>query len=142
NFRVYHVWVVRAASLRACRLPASYPSRSSEDGMKRLFVYVVALVVCLFASRAYAQNTQLSSRVIDQSGGTVARASVLVQGEGTGVSQSADTNDQSMYYVPFLQPGAYKVSVQMSDFRTIMRGSVTLDVNQKTKLDFTLETTE
>jgi hypothetical protein len=106
--------------------------------MNRLWLCLTP-TMSLVATFAWAQNAQVSGRVVDQGGGVVPTAKIVVLNEGTGVARSTDTNGQGFYVVSSLLPGTYNVSVHMSGFRALTRAGVTLEVGQNARLDFTLE---
>jgi hypothetical protein len=107
--------------------------------MKRLLVLVLTFALSVVSSRAFAQSAQLSGRVVDQSGGVVPHATVVVANDSTGTSRSTDTNESGLYGVSSLVPGIYQVTVRLDGFRPLKRTGVTLVVGQSARLDFTVE---
>ncbi|RPJ81459.1 MAG: hypothetical protein EHM18_16905, partial [Acidobacteria bacterium] len=102
-----------------------------------------ALFLCLSVSLALGQEFRgsLVGRVTDQTKGILPGATVTVMNQETNASANTVTNDQGNYRLPFLLPGTYKVSVEMTGFRrteTTIRMSVGTDVT----LDLTLQVGE
>jgi carboxypeptidase family protein len=96
-------------------------------------------LLALFTLVAFGQNAQITGRITDSSGAIIPGASVVVANIGTGIDRKAVSNEEGYYTVPFLQPGAYKVSVQFPGFKPVTREQINLDVAQIARIDFTLE---
>jgi hypothetical protein len=77
--------------------------------------------------------------VKDSSGGVAAGATVTVTETGKGTSSSYHTDDTGSYIAPFLIPGTYEVAVELSGFKRHVRKGVVLQVNQRARVDVTLE---
>ncbi len=84
-----------------------------------------------------AVHATLTGRVVDASGGSVAKANVSVSNTATGFSRSVQCSDTGEYVIPALPAGDYKVTVDFSGFRKQTR-TITLQVGQAADLDFTL----
>jgi hypothetical protein len=85
------------------------------------------------------QNSQITGRVSDPSGAVIPQARVTVTNEGTGVKWNAVSNEVGYYTVPLLEPGSYRIRVEGSGFKPVVRSAVRLQVEQAARLDFTLE---
>lgn len=88
---------------------------------------------------AFGQNAQLTGRIADASGAVVPGAAVTVTNVDTGVERKTVSNEEGYYTVPFLQPGAYRMTVQHQGFKPVNREGVKLDVAQIGRIDFSLE---
>src|SRR2546423_380621 len=88
----------------------------------RFRTHGLALVlVGLFALQAFGQSATtgaISGTVTDPSNAVVANATVMLTNTGTGVSANTTANSNGGYSFPLLAPGAYKVTVKQSGFRT------------------------
>jgi len=89
------------------------------------------------AALGQAVHATLTGRVVDASGGSVAKANVSVSNTATGFSRSVQCSDTGEYVIPALPAGDYKVTVDFSGFRKQTR-TITLQVGQAADLDFTL----
>jgi hypothetical protein len=78
-------------------------------------------------------------RVVDPSGAVVPAAKITVTNDATRVPVEARTNQEGNYNVPFLLPGTYTVSVEAQGFRPAVRQNITVQVNDRLTLDFTME---
>lgn len=93
----------------------------------------------LASSLAWAQLATLTGQVTDQSGAVVPNASVTITNTETGTKLAITTNSAGSYVMPFLQPGYYKLTVELTGFRTAVRPDIKLDVNQTARVDFVLQ---
>ena len=78
-----------------------------------------ALVVLLSASIAFAQATSsISGTVVDSAGGAVPGVAVVVVSSDGGQTLETTTNAEGIFSIPSVAPGAYKVTVSLSGFKT------------------------
>jgi hypothetical protein len=102
----------------------------------------LAGVACLgLAARAQAQVTTgtILGTVKDAQGQLVAGATVTVTEAGKQTSSVYVTDATGSYVAPFLIPGTYEVAVELQGFRKHVRRGVVLQVNQRARVDVTLE---
>ena len=101
----------------------------------------LSLLVVMLATALSAQTptAQLSGRITDHTGGVVVGARITVTNVDTQIERETVSNQEGYWTAPLLEPGAYRIAVQMPGFRTISRSGVTLHVNQSARLDFVLE---
>ncbi len=85
-----------------------------------------------FASVAAAQEFRATVRgqVIDSSKGALPGATVTLTNTATNETASAVTNADGSYSVPFLRPGSYTMSVELSGFQRYTRSGMVLQVNE------------
>ena len=77
--------------------------------------------------------------VTDPAGAAVPKASVLIRNNDSGVSSRTESNAEGMYQIPYLLPGTYILEVSAPGFKTYRRGPVELRVDDRTRLDVSLE---
>src|ERR1039457_6657271 len=109
----------------------------------RLFLRTAsfALLFCgMFPGFGLAQtiNASLGGTVTDVSGAVIPNATVTATGIETGVANKAITNTSGAYAFPSLQQGNYRVSAEMTGFKTVVFDPVVLDVSAQVRLNFTL----
>jgi hypothetical protein len=112
--------------------------------IKSTCVFVAVSFVCLLSGLAsggsahgQAITATLSGRIVDASGGSVAKASVTISDQGTGLSRTVQSSDTGEYAIPALRAAEYTVSVELAGFGKQAK-SITLQVGQAAALDFTL----
>jgi hypothetical protein len=71
---------------------------------------------------------QLEGTVLDSTGAAVAKATVTVRNQDTGVSVTQPTDDIGHFIFLYLVPGSYQVSIQRSGFETLALKDVVVRV--------------
>ena len=101
---------------------------------------LVLLTLVLFTS-ALAQETRatLSGLVTDTSEAAMAGVAARLTNIGTGVVFSTTTNTTGQYRFLFLNPGTYKLNVEISGFRNFERTGILLQVGQAAVIDVTMQ---
>lgn len=94
------------------------------------------------ALRAQVTTGTILGNVHDASGALVAQASIVVKETSKGTSQTYQTDENGAYYAPFLTPGTYQVTVEKAGFRKQASQPFELQVDQKARVDFTLQVGE
>ncbi len=100
------------------------------------------LFCCLLAAgAAYSQavNGTLVGTVTDSSGAMVGAAKVTLTATQTNLSQQGQTNASGNYSFPNLQPGVYRVTIEVAGFRKSIRDSIDVLVNSTARADFELQ---
>ncbi len=107
--------------------------------MRSFLVLAVSLAV-LFSPRLPAQlasGTILGS-VSDATGASIPNATITITNQQTGFRREVPTDGNGTYEMPYVPLGSYVVSAKAPGFKTVERSGVTLEVDQKARLDFTL----
>src|SRR6185437_10633225 len=81
--------------------------------------------VSLFAQVA---GGTFSGTVIDPAGRSVPKATIVIQNQATGVTNTVPTNTAGAYSVPSLLPGSYNITASMSGFISQKKTGITLTV--------------
>jgi hypothetical protein len=111
-----------------------------EDSLHVLRVILLAFgIVAAFTSTALAQYAELTGRILDPSGATIAAATVSVVSKQKGVRRDTTSNDQGVYLLSALQPDEYLIKVQAAGFETASIDRVKLEADQRKELDITLQ---
>src|SRR5262249_34882151 len=69
----------------------------------------------------------------------IAGADVKITNMDTGISREVQSNSEGFFTAPFLQPGAYRVTVEANGFKTSTREGLQLTLDQVAREDFVLE---
>src|SRR5262245_12493036 len=99
----------------------------------------LTLLVLACVRVASAQQASLTGRITDGKDAVIAGASVKVTNLDTGITRQAGTNSEGFFTAPLLQPGAYRVTVEATGFKTATRDGVRLTLDQVARTDFALE---
>src|SRR5258706_4186722 len=102
---------------------------------------VKAAYFLIFSMAAHAQvaSSSLLGVVTDPSSAAVPEAKVTARHEATGFSRSALTGSSGQYRIDDLIPGSYSVSAEKAGFKSVVTGSVVLEVNQRGRVDLQLQ---
>ena len=111
--------------------------------MRQLRVCLTArltVLVCLLCTPVAAQvTTGTIVGTVSDSNGIVPGASVTIKETSRGTSDTSVTDASGIYTAPFLTPGTYSVEVNVPGFKKWVRTGVVLQVNQRARVDVTLE---
>ena len=97
--------------------------------------------VLFFVSAVYAQETTggLQGTVTDPSGAVVAHAQVVLTGTSLVGTRDVQTDGNGYYHFTNLPPGDYTLTVSAKGFKTLKRGSLTVEVGHLPTLDLKLD---
>lgn len=96
----------------------------------------------LFSMALFGQGETTSAilgEVYDPSDAPIARATVTVRNNETGLTRTASTDDAGRFNFPQLLPGVYTVTVSAAGFAPQVNPSVVTGLGQKQTADFTLQ---
>src|SRR5262245_31864427 len=81
------------------------------------------LLIALFAAPAPAQDSPgtITGTVRDTSGGVIPGATVTITNTAMGTTINVVTNEQGLFQAPFLLPGSYRVTAELSGFKKSAR---------------------
>src|ERR1700755_3610378 len=116
-----------------------FSSRKERRHAAPLFA---AILFAIFASPLIAQTgggATLVGTVKDASGSVVAQAKVTVVNTATSFLTETTTGADGGYYVPFLIPGDYRVTVSAAGFKESVREGLTLRSAEVPRVDIVLE---
>jgi hypothetical protein len=107
----------------------------------RRLVVPTALILLIFAAPVMAQevSASITGVVTDPSGAVVMGASVVARDLDRGTTWPTSTNEQGGYLFPRVPAGRYEVKVEAKGFKSVTRSDLVLEVNQRARLDFSLE---
>ena len=102
---------------------------------------ILIALVALLPAAAAGQDARgtITGTVVDASKSLVPGASVTATNIAMGTTVSAVTNQDGFFQIPFLIPGAYRVSVELSGFKKWVRESVDVRVADRLQLEVALE---
>jgi hypothetical protein len=108
---------------------------------RNLYVFLYSsLVLLMVAGSAWGQATaRLTGIVKDQSGATVAAATVTLTNQGTNISRTTTTDGEGNYLFSLVDVGNYQLTVEHAGFKKNIQSGIKLEVNQTGRLDITLD---
>lgn len=106
------------------------------------FFVVTVLLFCLCQqanAQANALNGQIEGVVTDASGGAVANASIVIRNIETGTERQLTSDESGVYRVPLLPLGTYRITVEVANYKKLVRDGITLTAGQNATVDLGLE---
>ncbi len=100
----------------------------------------LAVMLCVGSSNAQTGGgATLVGTVKDSSGAVLAGAKVTAVNNATAFKAENSTSPEGSYYVPFLAPGVYRVTVTSPGFKEFVREGITLRSAEVQRVDLTME---
>jgi hypothetical protein len=104
-----------------------------------MFVRVGLLLITSCAIAAAQGSGVIFGNVTDVSGAAVPVVNVTVTNEATQISESVKSNEQGYYLFPDLRAGSYRLVAEAPGFRTAEKTGVLLQVDQRARIDMTMQ---
>ena len=104
-----------------------------------------AAVLCaLLAGSAVAQfeNAEVLGTVRDSSGSVVAKATVTLHNQDTGIDTKTSTDAAGNFDFANVKVGRYTVSAEATGFATAVAANIAVDVNARQRVDLTMQVGE
>lgn len=100
------------------------------------FICLIAVVPALMAQ---GYKARIVGQVTDQSGNSVAGARVTATNVDTNITTSTESDEGGNYVIAQLVPGRYRVQAAATNFKTVVRSEIALQVDQSVRVDIQLE---
>jgi hypothetical protein len=97
------------------------------------------LILCSLASFAQKDTAALVGRVLDPTGASVPGAEVTATDTGTNFTYRASSDTVGEWTISPVRIGSYRVSIKAKGFKTSEVGPITLDVQQRRRIDVSLQ---
>ncbi len=108
--------------------------------MKALFLLLaLALAIAVSGDAQTTGAATIVGTVSDTTGAVIPSAKVTVVNIETNFNFEGLTNQDGYYYVPYLRPGTYKVTVEAAGFKKYVRDGIELRTNDEPRIDVKLE---
>jgi hypothetical protein len=108
-------------------------------GQFRSLVFILAAVVFLLGSNAFAQTGKITGKVTDAQGGVLPGASVIATDVDKGLKTEDVTNAAGIYVFPSLPRGNYTVTISLPGFNTFTREGLILNTGLTITVDAALD---
>jgi len=104
-------------------------------------VLLLSVILLMTPVLGLAQNinASLSGVVSDATGGVIPGVELTLTSSNTGMQSFFITDDQGRYSFQNLTPGIYELRAVMTGFKEYVAGGIQLSINQKGRLNITLE---
>lgn len=103
-------------------------------------IRIAAVILTIAAANLYAQvQSRLEGQVRDPSGAAILGAKVTVSDLGTGVVNTATTNESGAYAFNSLRPATYEIRCELAGFKTTVRNGVAMETGLTKTVDIQLE---
>ena len=99
---------------------------------------ILLVPACLLVSGQEFRGT-LTGEVRDPSGATVAQAQVRATNQATQQAYEATTTDKGVYFIPYMLPSTYTVTVTAPGFKTQVQDNLVVQAGKSSGLNLTLE---
>src|SRR5438128_793505 len=103
---------------------------------------ILALVAAAFCwtipvATIHAQESRgtILGRVVDASGAVMPGVDVKAINTATTVTVSAQTNEAGSFNIPFLLPGTYRITAEISGFKRFIQEGVQVRVSETVELN-------
>jgi hypothetical protein len=105
------------------------------------FILTTLVLTFVFSLDLSAQVTTgtILGMVKDPSGAVIPGVQIVITESSKGISKTFVTGDTGAFTAPFLIPGTYDISAEITGFKKQVQTGVVLQVDQKARVDFTLE---
>jgi Carboxypeptidase regulatory-like domain/TonB dependent receptor len=102
------------------------------------FTGALAVVLCSPILRAQSTSASITGRVTDPSKALIVGAKVAVISSGTSFRYETATNGSGEYYLTNLPPGSYRIEIEKTDFKKLIKPNVFLHVQDALEINFEL----
>lgn len=107
--------------------------------LRRLTAAACAVAASISMGMAQIGTATIAGRVTDPSGAVIAGVNVTVVQTATNFQFTAVTNNEGLFRVQSLQPGAYRITLEAAGFKRVVRDNVDLRTGDTLPVDVALE---
>ncbi len=106
----------------------------------KLCLFAALLALC-FSTALHAQEARgtLKGTVKDANGGVVPNAQIKITNTAMGTSTTVITNEAGFYQAPYLLPGIYQLTAEITGFKKYVQERIELRVNETLEINPQLE---
>lgn len=106
--------------------------------MRRLAVFAFLILASFTCARSQSTNASLTGRITDTAKAVIVDARVAAISEETNVNYEATTDDSGAYHFGSLRPGLYRLEIEKTGFKKLIKPQVMLHVQDNVEIDFEL----
>lgn len=132
--------VAPAVRRASAATPAGTLAAQFRSTSLAMFLLVLAGALLCLAPATHAQEFRgtISGTVMDSSSAVIPNARIVVKEIHTGTTSETKSDGAGQYVVPFLLPGDYTISVQVTGFQSLDRTGITLHSQEHPIINLTL----
>src|SRR3954469_11509693 len=101
----------------------------------RCYAFLSAFATCVSVAYGQIGTATITGRTTDASGAVVPNVAVTVVQIDTNFQFTSVTNENGIYRIQSLQPGAYRVTFELSGFKRLVRDNIDLRVGDVLPVD-------
>jgi len=113
--------------------------RAGREVSSFLNILLVPATLAGIVAFAQIQLSTLVGTVRDSAGAIIPRARVTVVNTDTQFRSETITSAEGSYYVPYLSPGVYQITVEASGFRRAVHDGVIIRTGETPRVDIDME---
>ncbi len=111
----------------------------TDGKLFRRALFLTLFCPIMLVHPAAAQSIQqFVGHIEDTSHAAVAGAAVTIHNEATGEDVLVKATGAGDYTAPYLKPGTYTITADMTGFKTVSKTHIALNIDQTSKIDFIL----
>ena len=101
-----------------------------------IMAFCLMLVLAPTAVFAQSTNAAITGQVTDPTKAVLPQTKVAAINNNTNVRYEGQTNQSGMYLLPSLPPGEYRIEIDKTGFKSIIKPDVVLQVQDRLELNF------
>jgi hypothetical protein len=108
--------------------------------MRRVSLASVLAAFFFAVTPLYAQRgtAEIGGRVLDEQGGVLPGASIVITNEATGVYREVTSGADGSYFASQLTPGRYRIAAKLASFRPFERRGLVLEVGKMLTINISM----
>jgi hypothetical protein len=106
--------------------------------MRRSFIVVVACLAFTAILDAQSTDASLAGRIADPSNAMIVGATVSAINVDKNFRYQTTTNSYGEYYLPNLPPGSYRLEIEKSGFKKLIKPDVVLHVQDRVEINLSM----
>jgi Carboxypeptidase regulatory-like domain len=104
----------------------------------KILLLTIVLSTAVFA-QSQALNGQIEGVVSDSNGANVPNATITALNTQTGTTRTVKSDGSGVYRLPLLPLGSYRVTIEATNFKKLVRDGITLTTGQTATIDAELQ---
>ena len=100
---------------------------------------LLLLAACAVAGFAQESRGTILGRVVDNAGAVMPGVEVKAANVSTNVTAVVVTNSAGSYNIPFLPPGSYRVTAEITGFKKFVRDGVEVSVSESVEVNIAMQ---